>query len=251
MTSEQTMQRTRHTLITAFCVAVFCTLAACSRDLSPPIAMNAPYDHPQVWAVAPFLNESGRSDVRGDHIADAMFAEVQQVRNIDAIPVNRVILAMRDLNLPAIVSMSDARAVMNYLNADAIIVGTVTTWDPYPPPTIGLATELYTRDDDRRFVNLDSVELTRNPRSSDAALSTYGPPGPAAAAAGVFKGANHQTIIWLNDYATHRAEPDSAFGRDIYLARMDLFTQFAAHRLLHDLLADQWQTVHRMTRHTE
>ena len=66
-----------------------------------------------------------------------------------------------------------------------------------------------------------------------------GPPRPVAQAAGVFDAANHQTLKWLDAYARGRAEPDSAYGQEIYLVRMDLYTQFVCHRLLGELLAQE------------
>jgi hypothetical protein len=61
---------------------------------------------------------------------------------------------------------------------------------------------------------------------------------PLATAAGIFDARDHETLDRLERYAASRHVPDSAFGADVYLVSLDLFTQFAAHRLLHDLL---WQ----------
>ena len=62
---------------------------------------------------------------------------------------------------------------------------------------------------------------------------------PSSQASGIFDAGNHQTLLWLNEYAASRSAPDSAYGQRIYLYRMDLYTQFAAYRLLHDLLASE------------
>ena len=63
------------------------------------------------------------------------------------------------------------------------------------------------------------------------------PSDPTAQAAGVFNAANHQTLERLSQYAGPRSVPDSAYGTDIYLVSMELYTQFVSYRLIHDLLA--------------
>jgi hypothetical protein len=122
---------------------------------------------------------------------------------------------------------------MNVLNADALIVGAVTAWDPYRPPVMGAAIEMY-RSDHAHRVAIDPIEISRSTHGEPAVgeLSS----GPIAQAAGVFDGNNHQTLHWLDEYARGRTDPDSAYGRDIYLVNMDMYTQFVSFRLLNDLL---------------
>jgi hypothetical protein len=47
----------------------------------------------------------------------------------------------------------------------------------------------------------------------------------------------------LQTYAAGRTEPDTAYGSDIYLVDMDLYTQFVCFRLLQDLLAHEYARV--------
>ena len=57
----------------------------------------------QIWAVAPAINLSGEKGVDPFLQADLVFQQLQQVRGVTVIPVNRVAevyAALRDLNVP-------------------------------------------------------------------------------------------------------------------------------------------------------
>jgi hypothetical protein len=194
----------------------------CGRRLKQPDVLSTPYPVVQLWAVAPFANESGVSAVDAYRVADLFTQQVQQVDGINTVPVNRVLLAMRHAGLEAVSS------------SDALVVGTVTAWEPYPPPTMGMAVLLFARSGDHPG-GVDPRELVRA-TSGDVAPGELGPPGAIAQAAGVFDGRNNETLAWLEAFATGRIEPDEPFGADVYLMDMELYTQFVSYRLIHDLL---------------
>jgi hypothetical protein len=212
-------------------------LCSCTapEKLQPPVALNSPYELSQIWAVAPLVNESGVSTVRTDRISDFLIEQIEQVRGINAIPLNRVIAAMRRLQMRSITSPMEAHSLMNALGVDGLIVGTVTAYDPYSPPKMGAAVQLYHRESPPAMAAVDPVKLTRatTELEAPAAMSQF---APVAQATGVFDASNHQTLAWLNEYAIGRTEPGSAYGQQVYLVNMELYTQFVAFRLLHDLL---------------
>jgi hypothetical protein len=77
----------------------------------------------------------------------------------------------------------------------------------------------------------------RSPNAEPVALGEIGGPPPLAQATGVFDSRNHQVLAWLREYTRGRTEPHEAFGPDVYLMSMDLYTKFVSYRLIHDLLA--------------
>lgn len=210
-------------------------LCGCAPRLTQPETLAAPYEHTQVWAVAPFNNESGMSIVETDRVADMFVQQLQDVYGINALPVNRVIVAMRELDMPMVQSPSDARALLNVLGVDGLIVGTVTAYDPFRPMTFGAAIELHLAESRTRLASLDTRSLTRT-AAGEISPGQVGPRNPVAQAAGIFDARNHDTLAHLKRYATGRNVPDSAYGKDIYLVRMDLYMQFASYRLLSGLL---------------
>lgn len=240
MTSEQHMppgwhsNLNRASLITL--LIMLGTLAGCfEQRLNNPTLLRAPYGESQLWAVAPFFNESGTTLVETFRISDLFVEQVQQVKGLDALPLNRVIVAMRQLDLEHIESPADASTLMRTLGVDGLLVGTVTSYDPYPPPKLGLAIALFKRNTHGSYSDLDPRALTK--AMTDSGPTGLGPErSPVAQAAGVFDASNHQTLQWLHEYARGRTQPDSAYGESIYLASMELFTQFVSFRLMHDLL---------------
>jgi hypothetical protein len=215
-----------------------CALLGCGQRLVHPTVLAAPYEQAQLWAVAPFVNESGVPEVDTFRIADAFAQQVQGVAGLNALPVNRVILALRQLDLPAIRSPVDARTLMSVLGADGLIVGTVTAYDPYRPMTLGAAVELYVREDASDESGLDVRALSRAARAAEP-ITDRDRRGAAAQAAGVFHAANHEVLAELRDYAFGRSAPESAYGRDIYLVSMDMYAQFVSFRLIRDLLQQE------------
>jgi hypothetical protein len=215
----------------------FLSLVSCTstEKLKPPIALQSPYEHTQLWAVAPFANESGVSIVNSDRIADLFVEQAQQIEGVETVPVNRVLLAMRKLQLRSIATTAEARSLMNALGVEGLIVGTVTVYDPYQPPKLAAAIQLYRRDRPGPSNDIDPIEITRA-RTETPLMGAVSTNDPVAHAAGVFDAANHQTLMQLDEYATGRSVPDSAFGRRIYLVNMEMYTQFVAYRLLSDLL---------------
>ncbi len=214
---------------------------ACQRRLQQPDLLAAPYQQPELWAVAPFANESGVSIVDTYRVADMFTQQVQQINGVEAVPVNRVLSVMRLLGLNAIESELDAVVLMNTLEVDALVIGSITAWDPYRPPTLAAAVELYRSDASQRG-QIDPIQISRHP--SGDPLPGQMSDGPAAVAAGVFDARNHQTLYWLEQYAESRTLPDSAYGNDIYLVSMDLYMQFVSYRLLHDLLQQERIRLH-------
>jgi hypothetical protein len=234
MTSAQSMKPAMLIAALAACVC------ACNSQekLQPPSVLFSPYNRPQIWAVAPLANESGVSTVRTDQIADALVEQIVQTQGLHAMPLNRVFAAMRKLQIRSIASPMEANALMIALQVDGLIVGTVTAYDPYSPLKLGAAVQLYHRDAPPPMAAVDPVKLTRAPTElvAPAAMSQL---APTAQAANVFDASNHQTLAWLDEYAAGRIDPGSAYGQRIYLVNMELYTQFVAYRLLHDLLESE------------
>jgi len=213
-------------------------VSGCGPRLTNPAVLEAPYPREQLWAVAPFANESGASVVDSVAMTDTFAQEAHQVRGINTIPVNRVIKAMRTLQMDSVSTHGDALTLMNVLKLDALVVGTITAYDPYRPMTLGMAVHLYARPAPGPPHGMNPRALTRA-TSGHAAPGELGPPRPVAQAAGVFEAANHHTLKQLKAFASGRNEPDSAYGDDIYLVSMDLYAHFVCYRLLHDLFVEE------------
>lgn len=250
MTSAQTMLNRVITI--AMLASMLVVHTACSmtkeRDpLTPPGVIVSPYDATQgdvLWAVIPPLNESGTSIADPNEVGDAIVAAVQQIRGVRCLPLNRTIDAMRSLGfLSGIETSSDAHQIAEYLGADGVLVGSITAYDPYDPPTLGLALALYAKPGAMAQTTSASLDT----RALTSAFSDFGTTArhnfagqPVSVVSEHLDGRNHEVQYAARAYAEGRSERQSAMQWRIYLASMDLYTQFAAHHTVGRLIDEEW-----------
>jgi hypothetical protein len=225
--------RGRRAIVLAFVFVALLTSCQSNQRHQPHLHAS-PYPGSQLWAVVPFYNESGVSIVDTARLADLFTEELQQVHGIDTVPVNRVIQAMRQLNMPAIATGGEAMALIDALNVDGLLVGTVTAYDPYNPPTFGLAVQLF-RPQLVEESQVDPHHLSRQPHG-ELQLGAMQEVRPTAQAAGIFDARSENTRVWIDQYAIGRTPKDSAYGAEMYLVRMELYTKFVSYRLIGELL---------------
>ncbi|MFG0314689.1 MAG: hypothetical protein ACF8LL_10965 [Phycisphaerales bacterium] len=255
MTSAQTMLNRVITL--SMLASMLAVLTACSmtkeRDpLTPPGVIVSPYDATQgdvLWAVIPPLNESGTSIADSARIGDAIIAAVQEARGIRCLPLNRSIDAMRSLGfVNGIETSSDAHQIAEFLGADAIVVGSITAYDPYDPPVLGLALALYARPGAMAQASQASLDT----RMLTSAFTDFGTTSglrfagePVSVVSEHLDGRNHEVQYAARTYAQGRSERQSAMQWRIYLASMDLYTEFAAHHTVGRLIDEEWLRLSR------
>jgi hypothetical protein len=106
-----------------------------------PVVHN-PFPQLSRVAVAPFFNQSDEPTVDGRKFALAYFAELQAVPGFEVVPlgvVEEAILQQQvDLSQP-----DGARRLAHILDVDAVVIGSVTDYDPNYPPRCGMRVEWY------------------------------------------------------------------------------------------------------------
>lgn len=236
MTSEKVMLNLAPAHSATLLVAL--VLGGCfGPRLVEPETTVSPYPAPKLWAVLPMDNQSGVSFVDPARLADHVAQALQQIRGIEVVPVNRSLEAMARLNLARIDSVTQVHAVMQALDVDGVILGTVTAWDPYEPPRIGLSLSLYSR------------QIPPNGAFDPRAL-TYAPvstalPGevrfdqPVSQVSDVYDAANGTILLTLEHFAEGRTAPHSPSGWRRYLLNMDLYSQFVTHEAVRRLLREE------------
>ncbi len=126
----------------AFAAAGLGILAGCESGPGST-RLAGPYPTPTIIAVAPALNFSGSRQFDPDQVADLMASELTHVDDVHVIGVNRVLAVLKDEGRVEIVSPAHALSVSERLGADGILVFAITEYDPYEPPVVGLAAQLY------------------------------------------------------------------------------------------------------------
>src|SRR5205085_1394509 len=95
-------------------------------------------------AIAPTINLSGTRDFDPLAVSDALFVELQQVHDLNVLPLNKTLMAMNRLGMRSIDDPRAAQKLADALGADALVIPAITSYDPYKPPTVGMILQLYT-----------------------------------------------------------------------------------------------------------
>jgi len=252
MTSAQTMLKrpglriVRCAVLTACLIAPVLTVGGCARGMAAPAEHISPYSSATgdvLWAVAPLRNETGTTVADAERISDQLVAAADQIRGIRCLPLNRTLVAMRKLELGAIESPDQMKRLASELGVDGVIVGSVTAYDPYHPPTLGLALALYARPghlDRRGQEMIDTRQLQYQPTEYRYFQNSNFEDAPVSVISATLDGKNHGVQMRVEAYAIGRTDPVSALGWRRYLMSMDLYTEFAAWHAVGRLLDHEW-----------
>lgn len=233
---------------TVLLVAIVLTTGCASPEakFKAPEVLAAPYDASSggvLWAVVPLRNESGTTLFDPSDVSDKVVEAAAQVRGVRVLPLNRTIAAMRSLKMPAVSTPADARRVATELGVDGLIVGSITSYDPYDPPKLGLALALVARPgamDRRSQASLDPRVLSVQPTDYTPFPGVAPPDAPASVVSVLLDAKNHQVLMDLRRYAEGRHDDRTALGWRRYTASMDLFSEFAAWHAVGRLLDAEW-----------
>jgi hypothetical protein len=129
-----------------------------------------------------------------------------------------------------------AARVCELLGVDALLVPTVTAYDPYNPPKMGVSLQLFTRAGLMgRGQQVDPRTLARTASGADELVmhrdATF------LQAVGIFDASNGSTRDALLQYASGRNDPLGPMGSKEYLVAMDRYSGFVYHSLIRELLA--------------
>lgn len=220
-------------------------------ELTPPELLTSPYgvSAEPLWAVAPLRNESGTSAADAMLASDALVARIAEIRGITCLPMNRTLAAMRALRMSSIQSAEDAQALADALGVDAIVAGSLTAWDPYTPPKVGMAIGLYPGRRSAmvrasRFADAKSMQLAANEGSGVVQSGAQ----PLSVVAEHLDATNHAVLFNVRRYAEGRHDFDTAFGWRRYTASMDLYVEFGAYWTIYRLLQEERVRVGRPER---
>jgi len=228
----------------AFAGAVFSllALAACEADHKTPppkeYTLATPYSSVRTFAIAPAVNQSGSRDFDPLAVSDKVFEEMQQVRGLSVLPVNKTLAAMQRLGMRAIDSPQSACRLADVLGADFLLVPAVTAYDPYNPPTVGMTMALYSST--TRFASTPSATEpiarsitgatlpgTAEPATASASASAQ----PVAQVSAIFNSHNQSVLEELAEFAKGRTNYESALQSHQFLADSDAYMRFVCHAM--------------------
>jgi hypothetical protein len=111
-------------------------------DIAHEPQIHNPFPQLSRVAVLPFYNQSSEPTVDGVEVALAYFGELQAVPGFEVMPVG---VAKRLLESSGWMPTSgeDYQRLAQFMGVDAVVVGSVTEFSPYYPPSLGLAVRWY------------------------------------------------------------------------------------------------------------
>ena len=204
-------------------------------------ADHSPYRQPQSMAVAVFSNRSGSADLDVMAATDAFYTELQAIEGIEVVAVNLVIAAMEELQMSGINSPGDAMLLAQQLALDGVIVGSVTSYDPYFPPKLGMVVELYRHTDDSQRLadsHVDPGQMARAGRQVE--LSPAEPIRPTARVTRILDADESPVVERLKRYADGRGGQDRPYGWKLYTTRQN-YLRFVSHEIITELMAKERQ----------
>lgn len=195
-----------------------------------------PGDRRVVWAVAPTINISGVNDVDPLLQSDLVYQQMQQVHGITVVPVNRVAQVYAALRIQKVQTEQDARAVCDALGCDALVVPTVTIFDPYDPPKLGASLQLFVRRGAGPVQRLDVHALDSSPTAPVAPPMTQAQ--HLLQSVGMYDASDGSVREKAKEYAQGRSDPNGPLGPDEVFLSMDCYCGFVYHDLIAQLLGE-------------
>jgi hypothetical protein len=247
---EETVRRlSGRVLAAAMCLAVG-TLAGCSffsgekKEKLPPMefSLESPYSVVRTLAVAPAINLSPSRDFDPLKVSDTLYEEMQQVRDLNVLPLNKTLLAMRRLGIRDISDAKSAQKLVEALGADGLVIPAVTAYDPYNPPMVGMILQLYTPASDPLKNDVDAPlsrpeTLHSNPANPTVVADVAGgPQQPVSQVSAVFNAGNQTVVAELKVFADGRAPYDSALSERTFLLDADEYMRFVCHAMVRRLM---------------
>jgi len=226
--------------IPIFIAAALLVLPACESEHTAkphPVEymLHSPYAGVRTVAVAPSFNLSPSHDFDPLVVSDLLFAELQSVQSIHALPVNKTLAAMATLKMRGVRTAQDAQALAAALGADAIIVPAVTAYDPYRPPVVGMTLQLYTVNEMAAPAEPVARQITGQPLAQAAAEPSTGSQ-PVSQVSAMFNANNQTVLLELQDFAKGRTDYGSALQEDRYLADSEAYMRFVCHAMIRRML---------------
>jgi hypothetical protein len=201
---------------------------------------------PLTIAVGPAMNLSGSTDFDPVVVGDIMASELTRFHGVRVAGVDRVLAMMAELGLRRLRSPEDAYELIDRLGVDGILVFAITEYDPYSPPVVGIAAQLYLTDDANGLAPFDPLSTSR---SAVATADTAGGQvvGPAAEVQQVFDGADNHTAAELRSFAEARRADRSPYAWRKYMVSQRHFLRFCCSSVARDLLGQVQDVPMRMT----
>ena len=235
MTGGALLIRTRNEaarLLPAIIAGVALPLVGCAKPDCRRVRIANPRLGTMRVAVAPALDFTGSRSFDPIAVAELMASELSDVEGFEVLPVSRVLAVLVRQGRERVESPAHALDIAEELNADGILVFGVTEYDPYRPPVVGIAAQLYRR---RPVAGVDPVPVADGPPSVPVRPVATADV-PVAQTSRVFNAAHEHVVNEVKRYAEDRNEQNSPFGWKVYTASQRNYLRFCCSATIKRLM---------------
>ncbi len=188
--------------------------------------------------VAPAMNLSTRPGLDTVQVTKAFISELQQVEGITVVPVGRVYQYLQQQGMATVGSPEEARALAGVFAAQATVVLAVTEYDPYDPPRMGLAMQMYTTGTSPSPGGADFDPVGAS-RSAVPFPVTDDQPRPRDMISRVFSGRNREVEELAKTYAARRLSDDSPYGWRLFLVNQREFQRLCSYGIIREMMGHE------------
>ena len=128
-------------------------LLSCGCSLFPETrhrdSLHNPFPQLKRIAVLPFINQSQAPTLDTDQVTSSYYAALQAIPGFEVMPLGvvktRIPIYIAETQPPPIETWGgkEIQQLARYLGVEAVVVGSVTDFDPYYPPRMGISTNWY------------------------------------------------------------------------------------------------------------
>ncbi len=189
-------------------------------------------------AVVPFKNLSGSQDLNVIAATDEFIIELQQIKGLMVLPVDRVLAKLNELGMAGVESPVDAMTLADALGVDGIIVGSINRYQPYSPPLVSIAVELYGRkhvhdQQNMQRLHVDPADLSRAGKPYELNLDNK--IEPMAVVVRVFDANQDATVERMKQYSQSRQEVETPLSWKKYMLQRN-YLRFVSHEVIGELM---------------
>ncbi len=219
-------------------------LAGCSSQ-KKDISLRSPYPREMTVVLAPVLNYSGEQNLDTLKVTDILYSELQQVRGFAVIPVNRTLAQMAKDGITNIENPQQALNLANELGADMIIIAAITEYNPYYPPIVGIAMQVYGVKNDKVFssASVNPVKLARSAyplRISSNVGEEYLPKNQIQE---IFNSRDKRIVKQVKAFAKMRGTNTSPYKSELYLHSQEYYLRFVCYESIKKLLEKELERI--------
>jgi len=216
-------------------------------DRRRPTDPLSPYPEHTTVAIAPLLNYSGAESLNTLTATDLFYSELQQVKGLTVIPVNRVLAQMAQNRWNELASPQDVLKLADQLGAQIILVAAVTEYNPYYPPIVGLAVQLFSAEatGTGSSTGIDPTELQRSARPLPIEINLERKYWPKNQIQRIYNARSEEIVSEVKAFAKQRGATSSPYGWEFYLRSQQDYLRFVFHQAICELLTKEAARVGR------